>query len=131
MDVLLARPARAWRLASRPARRRQWRYGELLAEAERAARALLARFQPGDRVAVWAGNCPEWVMLEFAAGLAGMTLVTVNPAYQAEELAHVLGHSRARGIFLAAEHRGRPLPPILTSVLRHLPGLREVIPLGD
>ena len=78
-----------------PDRRRQWRYGELLAAAERAAGALLARFQPGDRVAVWAGNCPEWVLLEFAAGLAGLTLVTVNPAYQAEELAHVLGHHPA------------------------------------
>ena len=67
-----------------PARRRQWSYGQLLAEAERAAHALLARFQPGDPVAVWSGNCPEWVLLEFAAGLAGLTLVTVNPAYQAE-----------------------------------------------
>jgi acyl-CoA synthetase (AMP-forming)/AMP-acid ligase II len=42
-----------------PAERRQWSYRELLAEAERAAHALLARFEPGDRVAVWAGNCPE------------------------------------------------------------------------
>jgi fatty-acyl-CoA synthase len=114
-----------------PDRRRQWRYGELLAEAERGAQALLARFQPGDRVAVCAGNCPEWVLLEFAAGLAGLTLVTVNPAYQAEELAHVLGHSGARGIFLAAEHRGNPLRPILAGVLGDLPSLREVIPLGD
>ena len=114
-----------------PARRRQWRYGELLAEAERGAHALIARFRPGDRVAVWAGNCPEWVLLEFAAGLAGVTLVTVNPAYQADELAHVLGHSGARGIFLAAEHRGSSLPAILATVRGRLPELREVIPLGE
>jgi fatty-acyl-CoA synthase len=114
-----------------PARRRQWRYGELLAEAERAARALRARFAPGEPVAVWAGNCPEWVLLEFAAGLAGLTLVTVNPAYQAQELAHVLGHSRARGLFLAAEHRGASLPAILAGVRGQLPDLREVIPLGE
>ena len=63
----------------RPGRRRQWTYGQLLAEAEQAAHALLARFQPGELVAVWSGNCPEWVLLEFAAGLAGLTLVTVNP----------------------------------------------------
>jgi fatty-acyl-CoA synthase len=114
-----------------PAQRRQWRYGELLAEAERAARALRARFEPGDRVAVWAGNSPAWVLLEFAAGLAGVTLVTVNPAYQADELAHVLGHSQARGVFLAAEHRGRSLPGVLAAVRTGLPGLREVIPLSD
>ena len=114
-----------------PARRRQWRYGELLADCERAALALRARFAPGDLVAVWAPNCPEWLLLEFAAGLAGLTLVTVNPAYQAGELAHVLAHSRARGIFLAGDHRGTSLPAVLDSVRGQLPGLREVVPLSE
>ena len=114
----------------RPDRRRQWTYGQLLAEAERAAHAL-ARFAPGDPVAVWSGNCPEWVLLEFAAGLAGLTLVPVNPAYQAEELAYALGHCGARGVFLAAEHRGRPLPPVLAGIRDRLPELREVIPLEE
>ncbi len=113
-----------------PARRRQWTYAGLLAEAERAAHALRARFGPGERVAVWAGNCPEWVLLEFAAGLAGVTLVTVNPAYQGDELAHVLGHSGARGVFLAAGHRGQSLPAILATVRGRLPELREVIQLS-
>jgi len=35
-----------------PARRRQWTYAEFIQEAERVARALLAQFQPGDRIAV-------------------------------------------------------------------------------
>src|SRR5229473_4822891 len=42
-----------------PARRRQWTYAEFVAEAERAARALLTQFQPGDRIAVWAPNSAE------------------------------------------------------------------------
>jgi fatty-acyl-CoA synthase len=63
-----------------PAARRRWSYAELLAASERAARALLGRFALGDRVAVWANNIPEWVILELAAGLAGITIVTVNPA---------------------------------------------------
>ena len=66
-----------------PSARRRWSYSELLAEAELVARALLARFEPGERIAVWANNIPEWVLLEFGAALAGMTLVTVNPAYRA------------------------------------------------
>jgi fatty-acyl-CoA synthase len=126
-----------------PGRRRQWTYGQLLAEAEQAAHALLARFQPGELVAVWSGNCPEWVLLEFAAGLAGLTLVTVNPAYQAEELARVLGHSGAAGIFLAAGYRGSSLPAILAEARagdepgdepgdeQRLPRLREVISLDE
>jgi acyl-CoA synthetase (AMP-forming)/AMP-acid ligase II len=50
-------------------------------------------------------------------GLAGLTLVTVNPAYQADELAHVLGHSGARGIFLGASIGG--VPTMLTALLDH------------
>jgi acyl-CoA synthetase (AMP-forming)/AMP-acid ligase II len=60
---------------------RQWTYRVLLSDAEDAARALLRRFAPGERIAVWSGNSPEWLILEFAAALAGPTLVTVNPAY--------------------------------------------------
>jgi fatty-acyl-CoA synthase len=114
-----------------PALRREWRYGELLADAERLARALCARFEPGERIAVWAGNCPEWVVLEFAAGLAGLTLVTVNPACQADELVYLLGHSQAVGVFLAGEHGGRSLPAVLALVRDRLPALRDVIQLGD
>jgi fatty-acyl-CoA synthase len=106
---------------------RRWTYAGLLAEAERAARALLTRFEPGEPVAVWAGNGPDWMVLEFAAGLAGLTLVTVNPAYQAEEVAHVLGHCGARGVFL----RGGGQPAILAQVRDSLPLLREVITLGE
>ena len=58
----------------------RWTYAELLDECERLARALLTRFTPGERVAAWANNLPEWVILELAAGLAGLTVVTVNPA---------------------------------------------------
>ena len=39
-----------------PTLRRSWTYRELLADAEVAARALRARFEPGERVAVWAPN---------------------------------------------------------------------------
>jgi fatty-acyl-CoA synthase len=63
-----------------PDDRRRWTYGELLADAERAAQALLGRFVPGERVAVWDNSIPEWVVLEFGAALAGVPLVTVNPA---------------------------------------------------
>ena len=111
--------------------RRRWTYRALLADAELAARALLRRFSPGERIAVWAGNSPDWVILEFAAALAGLTLVTVNPAYQGDELAHVLGHSETDGLFMADEYRGADLHAILAKVRGRLPRLREVISLGN
>jgi len=111
--------------------RRRWSYADLLADSERVARALLGRFAPGDRVAVWAPNSPEWLLMEFGAALAGLTLVTVNPALRAGEVAHVLGQSRAQGVVLAPAYRGADLMETLSGVRDGLPSLREVISLAD
>jgi acyl-CoA synthetase (AMP-forming)/AMP-acid ligase II len=117
--------------AADPAARRSWSYAKLLAASERAARALLGRFAPGERVAVWANNIPEWVILEFAAGLAGITIVTVNPALRPQELAYVLDQSQADGIFLVPAYRASPMAEMLQQVRRDLPALREVISFTD
>ncbi|EPD58806.1 AMP-binding protein [Streptomyces sp. HGB0020] len=114
-----------------PAGRRRWTYAELLDEAERAARALLGRFSPGERVAVWANNIPEWVILELAAALADITLVTVNPALREAELRHVLGHSRAAGVFLRREYRGNPMARTLDGIREDLPDLRTSVLFED
>ena len=89
-----------------PGQRRRWTYAELLSEAEAVARGLVERLEPGSHVAVWSANSPEWVILQFGLALAGMVLVTVNPAYRSQELGYVLRQSRARGIFHAREYRG-------------------------
>jgi acyl-CoA synthetase (AMP-forming)/AMP-acid ligase II len=114
-----------------PAARRRWSYAGLLEAAERAARALLGRFAPGDRVAVWADNIPEWVILELAAGLAGITIVTVNPALRPQELGYVLGQSQADGIFLIPAYRGSPMAEMVQQVRGDLPALREVVSFAD
>ena len=103
-----------------PAERRRWTYAQLLAEAEQAARALGTRFTPGERVAVWAPNLPEWVILEYAAALAGLVLVTVNPAFRPAELAYVLNQSGAAGIFLVPEIRS-PMAQFLAEVRPDVP----------
>jgi len=89
-----------------PAERRQWTYAELYQQAQTVARALTTRFKPGERVAVWAPNIPEWVMMEYGCALAGVILVTVNPSYQADEIKYVLNQSRSAGIFVLPEFRG-------------------------
>ena len=60
--------------ADGPARRRVT-YSELLRTAEAGARGLLARFQPGDHVAIMAPNRPEWTLFQFSAALAGLVVV--------------------------------------------------------
>lgn len=110
---------------------RRWTYAELLADSERLAGALLTRFQPGERIAVWAPNIPEWVLLEYALGLAGLTLVTVNPGYQPRELDYVLRQSQVVGLFLIDSHRGNPMGEIAARVAAELPALREMTMMDD
>ena len=114
--------------AGRP--RRTWTFAELRDDAERVAHGLLRRFQPGEHVAVWAANSPEWLLVEMGAALAGLTLVTVNPAYRAVELAHVLRQSRARGVLVQPRYRDADLLATVDSVRPDLPHLRDVIDLS-
>ncbi len=64
---------------------------------------------------MWAPNLPEWAILEYAAALAGLLLVTVNPAYRPAELAYVLNQSGAAGIFLVRKFRS-PMAAFLAEV---------------
>src|SRR6266446_9533687 len=114
-----------------PKLRRQWTYAEFYREAQRTARALLSRFRPGERIAVWAQNIPEWMMLEFGAGIAGMVLVTVNPAFRAKEVEYVLKQSRSAGIFVVNGFRGNPMLETVQALAPNCPELREIICFDD
>jgi fatty-acyl-CoA synthase len=83
---------------------------------------LLTRLSCGEHVAIWAANCPEWVLIEFETVLAGITLVTVNPNYLSNELAYVLGQSKASGILVQPDYRGRNLLEVVDKT--DLPHLR-------
>lgn len=110
---------------------RRWSFRTLAEDVEMLAMSLRSRFEPGERIAIWAPNIPEWVLVEFAAAQAALTLVTANPAYQAKELAFVLGQSRAVGLLLVKEHRGNPMREIARRVCAELASIRDVIDLED
>src|SRR2546423_3368537 len=114
-----------------PAARRRWTFSELLAQSEQVGRALATRFAPGEHVAVWASSCPEWVLLEFGAALAGLVLVTVNPALQPRELEYVLAQSRSVGLVYERSHRGNPMGDHLGRVRPRLPVLRVAVALDE
>ena len=113
------------------AHRRRWTYAQLLDDAERIASALLARFKPGDHIAVWADNCVEWVLLEYGVALAGMVLVTVNPAYKYRELEYTIKQSDTVGLFLIDEYRGFNALEAALEVQKNVPSLKEIIRLAD
>ena len=110
---------------------RRWSYGALLADSERLAGALAARFRPGERIVVWAPNSPEWVLMEYACALAGLVLVTANPAYQVRELRYVLEQSGAVALFLVREFRGNPMADIGAAAAEGLGAIREIVDMND
>ncbi len=109
----------------------QWTYAEFLAEAERVAHLLQSRFEPGERVALWAANQPEWIFVQFGAALAGIVLVAINPASRITELDHALALSNVSGIFLARKYRDVEAAEILASLLPKFPGIRAVFILDE
>jgi fatty-acyl-CoA synthase len=111
--------------------RRQWTYAELLIDAKRCAYWLLQHFAPGEHVAVWAHNLPEWVIVEYGAALAGLTLVTVNPSLQPEEVKYIVGQSQSVGLLLVPEVRGNPLIVHIEAIRADLSELRHVFRLDQ
>jgi fatty-acyl-CoA synthase len=110
---------------------REWSYAALYEDSLRLAHALAARHAPGARIAVWANNIPEWLLLEYASAMAGLTLVTVNPGFQARELRYVLEQSRAEALYYVESFRGNPMARIAAEVCDALPAIRHRIILGD
>jgi acyl-CoA synthetase (AMP-forming)/AMP-acid ligase II len=107
---------------------RTWTYAQLLDDAEHAAAWLLERFEPGDHLAVWAPNVPEWVVLQYGTALAGMVLVTTNPALRGAELAYALRQSRSTAVAYAEAFRGTDMASLIEQVLPELPASLVAIP---
>ena len=81
-------------------------YQEFLGEVNLAARGLVSLgIGTGDRVAVWATNVPQWVILQFATARIGAVLVNINPAYRPFELKYVLNQSDSVALFLVARFK--------------------------
>ncbi|RWU17087.1 AMP-binding protein [Pseudomonas alkylphenolica] len=76
---------------------------QTLAEAvERQARALMALgLERGDRLGIWAPNCAQWCITQFASAKIGVILVNINPAYRSNELEYALSQSGCRWVICA------------------------------
>ncbi|MER6844889.1 AMP-binding protein [Streptomyces platensis] len=111
---------------------RRWTYAALGRAVDEVALGLLARgVAKGDRVGIWAPNCAEWVLVQYATARIGAILVNVNPAYRAHELGYVLRQSGISVLVSATHHRTSDYRAMIEQVRDGSPALREVIYLGD
>lgn len=80
----------------------RWTYAELKSRVDAVAAGLLGLgLQQGDRVAIWAPNCAEWVITQFATAKAGLVLVSINPAYRLSEVEYALNKVACRALVTA------------------------------
>jgi long-chain acyl-CoA synthetase len=89
-------------------------------QARRMATALHALgCVPGERVALLAKNCAEWIIADLAIMLAGLVSVPLYPLQSAESIEYVLRHAQCKAIFLGKlDEPGKLEPGIPAEVIR-------------
>ena len=118
-------------LVDRPSGRR-WTYAELRRDVDAVAVGLLKRgIGKGDRVGIWAPNCPEWTLIQFATAKIGAVLVNINPAYRAHELKYVLDQAGIRLLVSAPEFKSSDYAAMIEEVRPQCPDLEMVVLLGS
>ena len=103
----------------------RWNWRELLERADALAAGLLGLgLEPGDRVGIWAPNCAEWVLTQFATARAGMVLVNINPAYRRSELEYALNKVECKALVMAPALKTSNYLEILGALAPELAGSR-------
>jgi fatty-acyl-CoA synthase len=111
---------------------RRWTYSEFAADVELLAAGLLvAGVQVGDRVGIWAPNCPEWTLAQYATAEIGAILVNINPAYRSHELQFVLRQAGVSVLLSATEFKGSDYTAMIDDVRPEVTTLREVLFIGS
>ncbi|MFE7210437.1 AMP-binding protein [Streptomyces sp. NPDC001698] len=111
---------------------RRWTYAEFDAAVDEVARGLLAKgVSKGDRVGIWAVNCPEWVLVQYATARIGVIMVNINPAYRAHEVEYVLRQAGISLLVASQAHRSTDYRALVEQVRVKCPELRETVYIGD
>ena len=110
---------------------RRWTYSELDDEINTVARGLMAAgLAAGDRIGIWAPNCAEWVLVQFAAAKIGAILVNINPAYRTHELAYVLKQSGLSMLVSATSFKSSDYAAMVDEVRPEASALQQVVFIG-
>jgi acyl-CoA synthetase (AMP-forming)/AMP-acid ligase II len=111
----------------------RWSFDRLAEEVAITTRAVMAHgIEPGDRVAIWAPNCAEWVAAALGAVGAGAVLVPLNTRYKGAEAAYILRASGARILFTVQGFLGTDYPAMLDEAVAAgdpVPDLETVVVL--
>jgi fatty-acyl-CoA synthase len=107
---------------------RRLTYRELHEAVDGVARGLMARgIARGDRVGIWAPNCLEWFLVQYATARIGAILVNINPSYRTHELEYVLRQAQIGTLVSATAFKTSDYRGMIEQVRGDLPELRDVV----
>jgi len=109
----------------------RYTYAELNGEVDIVARGLMAMgIAQGDRVGIWAPNCAQWIVTQYATAKIGAILVNINPAYRTHELAYVLNQSGTRLLIAATSFKTSDYVAMVNEVRGETTHLQDVVFIG-
>lgn len=110
---------------------RRWTYRELAADVDAVAAGLLGLgIVKGDRVGIWAPNCAEWTLVQYATAKIGAILVNINPAYRTHELQYVLEQAGVRMLIAAPSFKTSDYAAMIEQIRPDCATLEHVLLLG-
>ena len=107
-------------------------YADMQSRASRAAEGLRAAgVGRGDRIAIAAGNSPDWLVAYYASARLGAILVTLNVIYREHEFTYMLGQSGATLLLCDESAGGFEFRPFLEALAPRIPSVRRTIFFGS
>ncbi|TWH16687.1 fatty-acyl-CoA synthase [Rhodococcus rhodochrous J45] len=111
---------------------KRWSYTEFVADVDELALGMLrAGITKGDRVGIWAPNCWQWVLVQYATAKIGAILVNINPAYRSHELQYVLEQAGVRMLVSAPTFKTSDYATMIETVRPNCPDLEDVVLLDS
>ncbi|MBB3042077.1 AMP-binding protein [Nocardioides soli] len=107
---------------------RRWTWSELDRDVDDVARGLVAAgLEKGDRLGVWAPNCAEWTIVQYATAKLGVILVNVNPAYRTHEFSYAVNQSGLRMLVAASSFKTSDYRAMVEETADQTPTLQRVV----
>jgi fatty-acyl-CoA synthase len=110
----------------------RYTYEVLSQEIDRVARGFIRRgIAPGDKVAIWSSNVPEWLIAWLGLAKIGAITVPIDPAASSEHLAYILEQSECRGLIVSGGIDDKKMVNTARKIRNDLSALSHLFVIGE